>query len=507
MTLLPARRGFFIPALHRPGDTVSVAINQKNLAVLPRDIAIPDYDRTKLTPGFLHFGVGNFHRAHMAIYLDRLFAQGEAHDWAIIGAGVRPANAEMREKLAAQDWLTTVVELDPAALTARVACSMIDFLPVDPEPILATLVDPRIRVVTLTVTEGGYYIDAATGGLAVSHPEIEADAATPDTPLTVFGLMIKALRERRASGTAPFAVLSCDNLPGNGHLTKQTVVALAKLSDPDFADWIAANVAFPNCMVDCITPATTARELGLVEDRFGVADAAPVVCEPFRQWVIEDSFPSGRPPLEKVGVEFVDDVTGYELMKLRILNASHASICYAAALLGHHFVHDAMADPDILAFLRALQIREAIPTLNPLAGVDYGVYLDKVIARFSNPEIGDTIPRLAEDGSDRQPKFILPTVRDALAAGGGVDGLALEVALWFWHQRGVDEAGKPIEIVDSRATELRRHAEQGPEAFLANADVFGDLGGDPRFATPFTRWIDRLRAVGVREALREYAAG
>lgn len=488
---------------------MSVAINQKNLAVLPRDIAIPDYDRAKLTPGFLHFGVGNFHRAHMAVYLDRLFAQGEAHDWAIVGAGVRPANAEMREKLAAQDWLTTVVELDPEALTARAVCSMIDFLPIDPEPILAALTDPAIRIVSLTVTEGGYYIDAATGGLALTHPEIQADAANPDTPRTAFGLMIKALRERRAAGTAPFAVLSCDNLPGNGHLTRQTVVSLARLVDPAFADWIATNVAFPNCMVDCITPATTERELRLVEERFGVTDSAPVVCEPFRQWVIEDNFPGGRPPLEKVGVEFVDDVSGYELMKLRILNASHASICYAAALLGHYFVHDAMADPDILAFLRALQTREAIPTLKPLEGVDYGVYLDKVVARFSNPEIGDTIPRLAEDGSDRQPKFILPTVRDALAVGGAtggaVEGLALEVALWFWYQRGVDEAGKKIDIVDSRAADLKRRAEQGPEAFLANSEVFGDLATDPRFAEPFAHWIDRLNALGVRETLREYA--
>jgi mannitol 2-dehydrogenase len=260
-------------------------------------------------------------------------------------------------------------------------------------------------------------------------------------------------------------------------------------------------------MVDCITPATTERELRLVEDRFGVADAAPVVCEPFRQWVIEYKFPSGRPPLENVGVEFVDDVTGYELMKLRILNASHASICYASAMLGHHFVHDAMADPDIRAFLCALQTREAIPTLKPLAGVDYAVYLDKVVDRFANPEIGDTIPRLAEQGSDRQPKFILPTVRDALKNGTPVDGLALEVALWCWYARGVDEAGKPLDIVDTRATDLKRRALEGPAAFLANPEVFGDLGSDPRFAEPLARWIDRLGAVGVRKTLQEYAAG
>ena len=278
---------------------MSVAINQKNLALLPKDISIPDYDRSKLRPGFVHFGVGNFHRAHMAIYLDRLFARAEAHDWAIVGAGLRPSNAGMREKLKAQDWLTTVVELAPFALTARVTCAMIDFVPIDPEPVLAVLVDPRIRIVTLTVTEGGYYIDAATGGLAVDDPENKADAANPADPRTVFGMMIKALAMRKAAGCAPFAVLSCDNLPGNGHLTRQTVVSLARLSDPALADWIAANVPFPNAMVDCIVPMTTERERKLVEERFGVTDAAPVVCEPFRQRVIEDNFPSGRPPLER----------------------------------------------------------------------------------------------------------------------------------------------------------------------------------------------------------------
>lgn len=489
---------------------MSIALNQKNLARLPAEIKVPAYDRSKLTPGILHVGLGNFHRAHMAIYMDELFARDEAMDWAIIGAGVRPANVEMREKMQAQDWLTTVVELDPAALTARIACSMIDYLPIDPVAIFDKLCDPQIRIVSLTVTEGGYYIDAATGGLAVSHPEIQADAKNPGAPRTIFGVMIKALAYRRAAGIQAFTVLSCDNLPGNGDLTRQTMADLARMSDPALADWIAANVAFPNSMVDCITPATTDRERKLVQDRFGVTDAVPVVCEPFRQWVIEDHFPAGRPPLELVGVEFVDDVSLHELMKLRILNASHASMAYASALLGHYFVHDAMADPDILGWLRALQTREIIPTLKPVPGVSFADYLDKVMSRFTNPEVGDTIPRLAEDGSNRQPKFILPTVYEALEAGGKIDGLALEVAFWCQYCLGKEDGGKAILIDDPRAADLQRRAIEAktrPLAFLENREVFGTLSENTRFAEAFALWLGRLQKNGTRQTLRDFAAG
>ncbi len=455
-------------------------------------------------------GVGNFHRAHAAVYLDQLFARGIGHDWAIIGAGVRDADNATRERLQPQDWLYTVTDLDPAALSVRVVGAMIDFLPIDAQAILTALTNPAVRIVTLTVTEGGYYIDATTGGLAVTHPDILADAAAPEAPQTIFGLMIRALRLRREAGSTPFTVLSCDNLPGNGHLTRQVVTSLARLSDPGFAEWIGANVAFPNCMVDCITPATSDRERALIEERFGIADRAPVICEPFRQWVIEDHFPAGRPALEAVGVEFVADVTGYELMKLRILNGGHASIAYAGGLIGHHFVHQAMADPDITAWLRALQLREAIPTLKPLKGVDYRVYLDTVIKRFSNTEIADTIPRLAQDGSDRQPKFILPTLRDALASGGAIDGLALELALWCRYCLGQAENGASIDLRDGQAGELRQRAiaaQERPSAFLDNESVFGDLSSEPRLVTAFEKWLALLRQRGTRETLKTYVAG
>ena len=484
-------------------------LNKVNLRRFSNAVRTPTYDQNTLTPGILHLSVGNFHRGHMAVYLDELFEQGEDLDWGVVGAGLRPSAVDMRETLKAQDYLTTVVELEPKAMSAQIISSMIDFLPSDPNLICDALSDGKIRIVSLTITESGYYIDAATGEFEADHPEMISDAKSPDTPASLFGVIVKALKARRDAGIEPFTVLSCDNLPGNGSLTRQTVVGLAGLSDPELADWIAASVSFPNSMVDRIVPATTDRERRLVEDHFGIIDELPVVCEPFRQWVVEDHFPSGRPHLEKVGVEFVTDVTGYELMKLRILNAAHASMCYPALLLGHHFVHDAMADPDIFQWIKTLLINEAIPTLKPLPSVDYHQYLDQVLERFSNTEIGDTMSRIAEEGSERQPKFILPAVIDALDAGKSVDGFALEIALWCRYCLAEDEQGQLITVKDLKAAELFQYSEASrmrSDAFLDNIDVFGPLGKNALFSEPFSYWLRYIHRLGVRAAIRKYVA-
>lgn len=489
---------------------MAITLNTAALAQLPDTIGTPAYDRSALTAGIVHVGVGNFHRAHMGVYLDQLFAKGESLNWAICGAGVRPGDAVMREKLAAQDWLTTVVELDPSGLTARVTGAMIDFIEIDAEKTVARMADPQTKIVSTTITEGGYYVDALTDGFNAAHPDIVADAANPDAPKTVFGMVIKALRLRRDAGLPPFTFMSCDNLPENGHVAKRTVVGLARLSDPDFADWIAANVAFPNSMVDCITPATSDRERAMVAETFGITDAWPVACEPFRQWVLEDNFPQGRPALELVGAEFVADVAKYELMKLRILNGGHAAIAYPSALLGHHFVHDAMADPLIHDWLDTLEQREIMPTLSPIDGVDYDAYRQLIISRFANPKVGDTIPRLCLDGSNRQPKFILPTLRDALAAGADVAGLALEVALWCRYCTQVDEAGNAIAPNDDNHVELKARAEEAktrPAAFLENVSVFGDLAQNAAFVSAFGLALGNLYEKGVRATLTAYIEG
>lgn len=487
----------------------STKLNETALQSLPDNVAVPNYDRSALTAGILHIGVGNFHRAHQAVYLHELFSLGEDHDWALVGAGIKPYDTNMRERLQQQDWLTTVVELDPNGFTAKVSGSMIDFIEVDPQAVIEKLSSPEIRIVSLTITEGGYFLDDRTGGFDHKHPDIVHDVNNPDAPETVFGVIIAAIQNRRANGIAPFTVMSCDNLPENGIITRQAVLGLAMDMSPDLEKWIEDNVSFPNSMVDCITPATSDRERAMVEERFGIVDAVPVACEPFRQWVMEDKFPNGRPALEKVGVEFVSEVAPYELMKLRILNGGHAAIAYPAALMGHHFVHDAMADPIVGGFLAKLEASEIIPTVPSVPGVDFQQYLKKVRERFSNAAVADTIPRLCLDGSNRQPKFILPTIMDRLSGGDSITGLALEVALWCRYCAGTDDAGNAIELVDEKAARLTEHAlraKDNPAVFLEMTDIFGHLGENAEFAEAFSAALTSLWAKGTKATLQAYLA-
>ena len=488
-----------------------VKLSRAALPAIAATARVPAYDAASLSAGIVHFGVGNFHRSHQAVYLDTLFNQGLDRDWAIIGAGVRPADSEMRAKLAAQDYLTTVVEQDASLSAARVTGSMIDFLPVgDAAAIVARLADPAIRIVSLTVTEGGYYIDPATQRFDVTHPDIAADAASPDAPRTVFGLILAGLRRRRAEGTIPFTVMSCDNIPGNGHVASNAVTGLARLSDPALADWVERTVAFPNSMVDRITPATSRRERDLLAAAFGIEDAWPVLCEEYTQWVLEDRFPAGRPALEKVGVQFVQDVAPFELMKIRILNGGHAAIAYPAGLLDVHFVHEAMADSQLLAFLGKLEREEIIPTVPPVPDTDLAAYYGLIERRFANPKIGDTITRLCHDGANRQPKFILPTALARLRSGGSVRGLALVSALWARYCYGVSESGTAIAPNDpawDRLHALAQEAKANPAAWLSMTDIFGALAADPAYVSAFTEALACVWAEGTRAALARYIAG
>lgn len=474
-------------------------------------VALPAYDRAALKPGIVHIGLGNFHRAHMAVYLDDLFGMGLDHDWAILGAGVRPGDAAMRTALLAQDCLSTVIELDPSDRRARRVGSMVGFIEVqaDNAALIAAMSDPAIRIVSLTVTEGGYYVDAATGQFDPTAPDIVADAATPSRPGTAFGAILAALRLRKAAGVAPFTVMSCDNLPGNGHVTQAAVAGLARLSDPSFADWVATNVAFPNGMVDRITPATGPRERAMAAE-FGLTDPVPVTCEPFRQWVLEDNFPMGRPALEKVGVTFTPHVHAFEAMKIRILNGGHAIIAYPGGLKGHEYVHEDMADPTIRAFLDAVETREIIPIVPPVPGQDLNEYKALIIDRFSNPEVADTVRRLCLDGSNRQPKFIIPSIRDVLAAGGDAGGLTLLSAMWCRYCFGVDESGAAIAPNDPNWDRLQATAtaaRDNPAAWIEMTDIYGDLAQNPTFAAGFAEALDYLWANGAEAAMQRYLAG
>ncbi|OLP62318.1 mannitol dehydrogenase [Xaviernesmea oryzae] len=491
--------------------TETTPLSLATLGAISATATVPAYERSQLTPGIVHFGVGNFHRAHQAVYLDDLFNLGRDHDWAIIGAGVTSYDAAMRDKLKTQDYLTTVVEQDVGRSAARVTGAMIDVLdPMDRKALVEKLADPTIRIVSMTITEGGYFINPATGLFDPSHPAIAADAATPDDAKTVFGLILAGLKARRAAGTIPFTVMSCDNIPGNGHVTQNAVTGLARLSDPEFADWIEATVAFPNGMVDRITPATGAREIEIAAKDYAIADQWPVFCEEFKQWVLEDHFPAGRPALEEVGVQFVEDVAPFEHMKIRILNGGHAAIAYPGELLDIHFVHEAMEDETIRAFLAKLERTEIVTCVPAVPGVVLDDYIALIERRFANPKIGDTIARLAQDGSNRQPKFILPSTADRLSRNEDVQGLALVSALWCRYFQGTSDSGRAITFNDANAERLKAaalKAKENPLEFLALDDIFGQVAQSEIFRKRFTQALTALTETGTRATLEAYLAG
>ncbi len=483
-------------------------ISLSNAALDQLTIAHPRYDRAGLTPGIVHIGVGNFHRAHQAWYLHRLMQAGQAQDWAIIGAGVRPYDAAMREKLLAQDCLTTLVELDPKVVSAEVIGSMVDYLPIEEgnEALIAQMADPAIRIVSLTVTESGYYVDPVTKGFDAAHADLRHDAENPGTPKTAFGAMVAALRLRRDAGHGPFTGLSCDNLQGNGDILRQTVVSLAAMSDPALADWIDANVSFPNSMVDCIAPATGPKELALAAD-FGLVDPCLVTHEAFRQWVIEDKFCAGRPDWDKVGATFSDDVHAYETMKIRILNAGHQVVANVGEILGIETISDCMAHPGIKAFFGKVQRTEIAPTVAPVPGKTPAQYVTLIEERFSNPRIVDTTRRVAFDGSARHPGFVLPILRDQLAAGREVEGLALVEALWARMCAGVREDGSMIEANDPIWDDLRNCAQTAkdrPAAWLEQSRIYGDLAQSERFADAFCNWLPMIWEHGCEASFDAY---
>lgn len=491
--------------------TRPVPLSNATLAALPDHIARPAYDRAALTPGIVHIGLGNFHRAHQAWYTHRLMQQGLARDWAILGAGVRPYDAAMRDRLKAQDCLTTLIELSPDHRAAEVTGAMIDYLPIEEGngALIRAMADPAIRIVALTVTEGGYYIDPDSGGLDLRHPDILHDAANPMMPRTAFGAMVAALRLRRAAGDRPFTGLSCDNLRGNGAILRQTVVDLARMSDPALADWIAAEGAFPNSMVDCIVPATGPAELALVRD-MGIDDAAPVTHENFRQWVIEDHFCAGRPDWDRVGATFAADVHGHELMKIRILNAGHQVLANAGELLSLATIADCMAHRSVAAMFRKVQTEEILPHVAPVPDMAPADYLALIERRFANPAIRDTTRRVAFDGSARHTGFLLPILRDGLATGAPVEGLALVEALWARMCAGTREDGSVIEPNDPHWSALNTvalAARSQPRLWLEQASIYGGLAAEPRFASAFETWLTRIWQGGTGPTIATYLSG
>jgi mannitol 2-dehydrogenase len=442
------------------------------------------------------------------MYLDRLMRRGQALDWGICGVGVLPGDRRMREVLTAQDGLYTLVLAHPDGfLEGRVIGSIIEYLfaPDDPEAVLERMADPQIRIVSLTVTEGGYNVSPDSGQFDAEDPAVAADLQPGAVPHTVFGLVVEALARRRARGVPAFTVLSCDNVSGNGDVAAHSFTSFADLRDPELGRWVREHVSFPNSMVDRITPGTTDLHRAEVARRLGIEDGWPVIAEPWTQWVVEDRFSLGRPPLEDAGVQLVDDVAPYELMKLRLLNAGHQVLGYLGSLAGSTFIHDVCQDPVFRTFLLGYLADEATPTLQPVPGVDLPAYRADLISRFSNPHIRDTLARLCVESSERVPRFLLPVVRDRLAVGGEVTRAAVVVAGWARWADGVDDLGRPLEMVDPRADALRaaaRRAREEPVAFLADRDLFGDLAEDGRFTAVYRQAYASLRDRGARATVQ-----
>ncbi len=468
----------------------------------------PGYDRGRVTTGVIHVGVGGFHRAHQAMYQDRAMNAGSGMDWGICGVGLLPGDRRMQEALRAQDHLYTLVVKHPdGRYEPRVIGALTGYLfaPDDPEAVIERMVAATTRVVSLTITEGGYHVDDVTGAFDASDPAIARDLADPSTPGTAFGLIVEALRRRRARDVPPFTVLSCDNLEANGDVARRAFSEFARLRDGELGDWVERTVAFPNSVVDRITPATTDADRAELRERVGIDDRWPVVCEPFEQWVLEDvATRRPFPPYADVGARVVADVRPYERMKLRLLNAGHQVIAYFGRLSGHRFVHEAVEDPLIRELLVGYLVEEATPTLTGVPADELAVYRDALVERFGNPSTGDTLERLATYASDRLPKFLLPVVRAQLATGGEIRRSAAVVASWARFSAGVDEDGAPIEYVDRRRDELmaaaRRRGED-PLAFVALGDVFGDLAGDERFTAPYRAALASLDGAGARATL------
>lgn len=489
---------------------VDLTTDEGGLTGLDERVTAPGYDRAALRTGIVHFGIGGFHRAHLAAYLDRLMDAGQASDWALTGVGVLPHDRTIVETLAAQDGRYTLVVKHPdGRLEPRIIGSIREALlaPDDPEAVLDRLTDPAVRIVSLTITEGGYLVNQVTGELDADAESIRADLVPGATPSSVFGYVVEGLRRRRSAGTAPFAVMSCDNLPGNGDVARRMITAFTRLTDPDLADWIEREVAFPNAMVDRITPITSPEDIATLDREFGVRDGWPVVCEPFTQWALEDEFPLGGPPLEQVGVQLVEDVVPYELMKLRLLNASHQALCYLGHLAGHRYAHEVLGEELFRRFLLGYMVREGMPTLPEVAGVDLHEYARTLIARFANPEIRDTLARLCAESSDRIPKWLVPVIRANLAAGGEIELSALVVASWARYAEGVDEQGHPIEVVDrirGRVMAAAARHEEDELAFLRDPDLFGDLVDDDRFTTAYRRALASLHEVGARATVERW---
>lgn len=471
-----------------------IQLNQDNLPRTDSRVPRPTYDRSKLKTGIVHVGVGGFHRSHQAYYLHKLLEKYGDLNWGVCGIGLREADRRMYDILKKQDGLYTLIVQHP---DGQQQCEVIGslkevLLAVDtPGRVIEKMAHPDTSIVSLTITEGGYNL-SPSGNFNFANPVIRQELEQPDKPLTIFGYLTAALRLRRANGVPPFSVLSCDNIQHNGAVARKMVLAFAREQDPGLAEWIADNVSFPNTMVDRITPVTTSAEVDYLRTTYGLEDEWPVVCEPFIQWVVEDEFVAGRPPLEKVNVQFVPDVSPYEKMKIRLLNAGHSVLGIPGAVHGHPTIDACMNDAVFAGFMRRFMDEEATPVLGVIEGIDLDQYKDKLEERFANPNLGDSVSRICSESSAKLPKFLVPTLQENLVRGGSIKYATFILAAWcYYSDEKVDEKGQPIEIIDVMKDKLHRAAADGI-SFINQPEVFGTLAENERFVREYKQALQAI---------------
>lgn len=483
----------------------------ETLSNLPKDVITPSYDREKVKPRIVHLGFGAFHRAHKAVYAD-ILATEHGSDWGYCEVNLIGGEQQINDlnqqnllysvaEMAAEGWSGRVVGVVRRALHAEV-----DGI----EAVLEAMAEPQVSIVSITITEKGYCYQPATGTLIDDHPMIQHDIAHPEAPKSAPGTIVRALRLRRDRGLPAFTVMSCDNMPENGHVTRNVILGLAKKQDAELAKWIEANVSFPSTMVDRIVPAVTPETLEKVSQKLGgIQDPAGVACEPFRQWVIEDNFVNGRPEWEKAGAELVQDVLPYEEMKLRMLNGSHSLLAYLGYLAGYQHINDCMQDDNYAIAARHLMLSEQAPTLRT-QGVGLAAYADSLLNRYRNTALKHRTWQIAMDGTQKLPQRMLDSIRYHLANGTRFDCLALGVAAWIRYVGGVDEQGQPIEVSDPLIEQLRAlvngstEGEARVKALLSLNVVFGsELPKDERFVSAVVSAYQQLLELGAKEAVAQ----
>ena len=464
-------------------------------------VSLPSYARNSVKSSVVHIGAGGFHRSHQQHYMDRLLSETGDLSWGICASGIRKEDRALKEALSAQDYLYTLVERADEHAEARIIGSMTDYVlgHEHVDAFVQKLAAPETRIISLTVTGAGYYIDQRTSELNLEHPDVRHDLANPATPKTIFGYLSEALKRRMVNNVPPCTILSCDNFQGNGSITRRTLLAFCDEVDTGLSKWIDQNVAFPNSMVDRITPLPTEETRAFVREQFGLDDQCPIICEPYVQWVIEDKFSSERPALEQVGAQFTGDVAPYEKIKLRVLNASHSLIAYLGFLAGHRYIFEIVRDPVFAGYMTHFLNEEVTPHLDPVPGIDLADYKRTVVKRFGNPAIKDKALRICMNGSYKFPKFIFPTVRDCLKTGGSIKAAALSVAAWMCFLGRAVEAGSDIPINDPIADTLIQKAKEGgddAQALLSLREVFGDLSDDEKFRNEVSANLRLLYAEG-----------